>query len=129
MNPTNPSPRKANYGGPERRAHPRARVEFPITIEAKDRRVAARVRDVSRSGIAFLSKIPFPEMTVLRVDVAIPGAAKPMIRADGAVVRCEKDASGGGASGDYDVAIFFTAIGDDDREEIARYVSGRLAKA
>jgi hypothetical protein len=124
MNPTNPSPRKANYGGPERRAHPRARVEFPITIEAKDRRVAARVRDVSRSGIAFLSKIPFPEMTVLRVDVAIPGGAKPMIRADGAVVRCEKD-----ASGDYDVAIFFTAIGDDDREEIARFVSGRLAKA
>src|SRR5262245_14978453 len=129
MTPSTPTPAtpprgEANYRGAERRKDPRAKAEFFVTLEAKDRRVEARVRDISRSGVAFTSKIPFTEMTVLRIDLAIPGHSNAMIRADGAVVRCAK-----GSGGDYDVAVFFTSIDDSARAAIAQFVSKSPARA
>jgi PilZ domain-containing protein len=104
----------------ERRAHPRAKASLPVTIGAADRRIAARVRDLSRSGISFFAPTPFKEMTAVKVDLELPGAKPTQVRADGAVVRCLK------MDGEYEVAIFFTAIGDGDRDAIGRLVEAKL---
>lgn len=104
----------------ERRTHPRAKAEFDITI-GTDSRSSVRVRDISKSGVAFVSAIPIPEMTLVRLELVLPGAKGNLIKADGAVVRSEKR-----SGGDYDIGVFFMAITDTAREEIAGFVTSRI---
>ncbi|HKE00445.1 MAG TPA: PilZ domain-containing protein [Planctomycetota bacterium] len=105
----------------ERRAHPRAKAEFPITIGAADRRVAARVRDLSRSGVAFSSPVAIAEMTKVACDLDLPAPVKRTVKVEGAVVRCAKAAAG------FEVAVFFTTIADADRAAIGALVEAKLA--
>lgn len=113
--------RNAHESPRERRAHPRAKAAFPITIGAAQRRIAARVRDVSRSGVCFVAPTAFPEMTAVKVDLELPGRPGTVVKADGAVVRCVPSGS------EFEIAIFFTAIGEDDRAAIGEVVDSRLA--
>lgn len=117
------APAAGPYRGPERRQHPRAKTELPITIGAKDRRFAAQVQDLSRSGVSFTCPVAFTPMTVLRMDLELPGKDGARVRADGAVVRCVKS-----ATGDHSVAVFFTAIEDEDRAAITSFVESRLTR-
>ncbi|MBL8694312.1 MAG: PilZ domain-containing protein [Planctomycetes bacterium] len=102
---------------PERRAHPRAKANLPITIGAGGRQIEARVRDLSRSGICFVSPKPISEMTAVRINMEIPGARAHAVTAEGAVVRCEP------AGDEYEVAIFFTALSDGDRHALDQFVA------
>ena len=124
--PITPEPSRMErvYKGPERRQHPRANAEMPITIGAKDRRFEARVRDISKSGICFSSPIHFPAMTVLRMDLQLPGKPAKNVRADGAVVRCVKS-----PTGDYSVAVFFTGITESEQSALADFVGTNLTRA
>ncbi|MFN0204719.1 MAG: PilZ domain-containing protein [Planctomycetota bacterium] len=119
----------------ERRSHPRAKAEFDITIGAAEARTSVRVRDISKSGVAFVSPQPIPEMTLVRMELVLPHTSanaqktNNTIKADGAVVRCEKrDVVHGDAAG-YDVGVFFMAITDTSREEIDEFVKMRLQTA
>lgn len=110
--------------GRERRAHPRAKAEMPVVIGAQDRRVPARVRDISESGVSFLSPKPIPEMTVVKAEFELPAPAGKTVKisAGGAVVRCQKT-----ISDDYEIAVFFMAVTEMEREAIRAFVNKQLA--
>ncbi len=107
----------------ERRRHPRAKGEFPVTINAANGRIQARVRDLSSSGICFFLEQPMPEMTAVRIDLEIPVNGKSQkISGDGAVVRCQRIADG---IEHYEIAVFFTYLSEESREHLLQYVSLR----
>jgi hypothetical protein len=121
-------PQAPTVARPERRAHPRAAAEMPVTIGHEDRRIAARVRDLSASGVRFLSPQPLAEMTAVRLDLELPGqpsgaAAPERIAAEGAIVRCVP------AGKEHEVAVYFTSIPEDARAAIRRFVEARRARA
>lgn len=118
-----PSPNEQPYGGPERRRAPRASAPLSVRIDVKDRRFETRVRDVSKSGVCFSSPVEIPEMTLLRIDLELPGKPVKHLRADGAVVRCVK-----GSSGEHSIAVFFTAIDAEARADLESFVAERLSR-
>ena len=63
-----PAQRQDSHGGAERRQHPRARADWPITIVLDDGVHEAKIRDVSRGGVCFFLDRPVPEMTALRLS-------------------------------------------------------------
>ena len=113
--------------GRERRAHPRARCDGSITLELDDGAHRARLRDVSRAGIAFFLDRPLTEMTLLSVRIDLPpGKAGLPVRIDGrgVVVRCQPIARG---VEHYEVAVFLNELGDDQRECLDAFVAGASA--
>ena len=103
----------------ERRRDPRARASFPLVFIPPSGPIASDVRDVSRSGVCALLAKAIPEMTRVRFSFELPTAEGPhRVEGEGAVVRCVP------SEGRYEVAIFFTEIGEADRERIAGFVRG-----
>ena len=107
--------------GAERRAHPRAAAEWPITIALPEGYFEARLRDVSASGVCFHVDRPVAEMTVLRLqlDLGEPGE-KQRVDGRGVVVRCRRISP---AVDHYEVAVFFDQIEQRDRDLLERYCS------
>jgi hypothetical protein len=108
----------------ERRGAPRARADLPLqlqTTEAAARR-PAELKDISRSGLCCSFPEPVAEMTVMGVDLALPGVGPH--RVQGVVVRCER--SRGEPA--YDVAIYFTDVPPAARKDIDRFVAGAIAR-
>ncbi len=113
-----PAPRE----GDERRNHPRAAVDWPVTIALDDGEHEARLRDVSRSGVCFYLDRRIPEMTILRLELDLPGASDPgRVSGVGVVVRCRRVAP---PVDHYEVAVFLNDISDSDRERLAGVVAG-----
>ena len=81
-----PTPREGN----ERRNHARAAVDWPVTIALDGGEYEARLRDVSRSGVCFYLDRRIPEMTLLRLELELPGGDGEAQRVSGVgvVVRC-----------------------------------------
>lgn len=96
----------------------RAAGSFPIQIGAEPRTAAAALRDISEIGLACTTSSPFPEMAVVALDFALPGATE-RHRVQGAVVRC---APLGKAGKDWDVAVYFTEITPVTRAALRHYV-------
>lgn len=109
--------------GPERRQHPRARGDWPVSIETAEGRYEARVRDVSEAGVCFFLEHPVREMSILKVelDLALPEGQRRVI-AQGAVVRCEKISA---ALDHYEVAVFLHDIAEPDRRWLRAFVQSR----
>jgi hypothetical protein len=112
-----PPPRE----GDERRHHPRAAVDWPLEIALEDGVHEARLRDVSRSGVSFYLDQRVPEMTLLRLQLELPGGGE-RIAGTGVVVRCRPVSP---ALQHYEVAVFLNEMDDDDRESLARLVRAR----
>lgn len=111
----------------ERRRSKRAPADLPITIDSSTGRLKARVRDLSNSGICFFLPEPMPEMTAVKVDLELPiGGKIEKISGDGAVVRCQRIASG---VEHYEVAIFFTHLRDEGKKILDGYVTAKLPVA
>src|SRR5262245_43387622 len=90
----------------ERRRAPRAIADFPIQLTEPKGPAAARLKDLSTIGLCCTTSARFPEMTLLGIDLQLPG--QPQRHAiQGAVVRCEPVRA---SKGSYEVAIFFTLI-------------------
>jgi len=124
--PMDPQKRETQPPAPgrERRRHPRASGDWPVTVELPDGPHQARVRDVSRGGVAFFLDRPIPEMTLLQVEFDLPsGAGIRRIRGTGAVVRCERISQ---ALDHYEVAVFLTEMADPDRATIDTFVEEAL---
>ncbi|MEM7311326.1 MAG: PilZ domain-containing protein [Planctomycetota bacterium] len=110
-----PTPRE----GDERRHHPRASVDWPIAIALEGGVHQARLRDVSRSGVSFYIEHRVPEMTLLRLELEVPGGDK-RVRGTGVVVRCRQLSP---AVEHYEVAVFLNEMDDEEREVLASLVN------
>ena len=115
------SPASGSGGGAERRAHPRAPAEWPITIALPEGYFEANLRDVSASGVCFHVDRPVSEMTVLRLQLDLDSEGdKHRVDGRGVVVRCKRIAP---ALEHYEVAVFFDQIEARDRELLAQHCS------
>jgi hypothetical protein len=112
----------APHSSVERRKHPRATASLPISIGQPGGRLAARVRDISKSGVCFYSPQPFPEMSLLRMEFEIPSPTRQSVQADGAVVRCIKS-----PTGEYEIAVYFMAITEMSKDAIGNFVAAHHA--
>ena len=117
---SNPVPRP--QGSDERRHHPRATVDWPLTIALEDGPHEARLRDVSRSGVSFYLDQRVPEMTLLRLELELPGSGV-RVRGTGVVVRCQPVSP---ALEHFEVAVFLNDMGAEDREARAALVRSTL---
>jgi hypothetical protein len=125
------SPPGSEGNGRERRAHPRATADWPLSIRMTSGAHAgvqtARVRDLSRAGVCFYLENPLPLMTLLEIVLELPGetnGGKRRVRGTGAVVRCEPISA---AVAHYEVAVFIQEMEDGDRDALAAHVTRRAA--
>jgi len=109
--------------GAERRRHPRVALDWPVTITLPDGDHEARLRDVSRAGVCFFLDRRIPEMTVLKLDLAlpeVPGDAERMqVAGSGVVVRCQQLSP---HLDHYEVAVFLNDLTESDRARLESYV-------
>lgn len=129
---TPPHPPKPR--GDERRAHPRASVDWPVTIALPDGEHEARLRDVSKAGVCFYLDRRVPEMTLLRLELDVPAPAAAQtaasagdgpdeirISGNGVVVRCRALAP---SLEHYEVAVFLNDMSEEDRVRLEEFVAG-----
>jgi hypothetical protein len=79
--------------------------------------------DLSLGGLQCSSSHDYPEMTRLAVRLQLPGAsAIDPIDIEAVVVRRREVPSASGAER-FELALFFTAMEDDARERLARFLA------
>jgi len=83
----------------------------------------ALLRDISEIGLACTAPREIPEMTLVGLDFALPGATEKH-HVKGAVVRCEPL----GSSRQFDLAIYFTEMTPVTRAALRNYV-GKAKRA
>ena len=120
-----PNPAESSPSASERRKHPRAPADWPLSIKLTAGphagEHAARVRDVSRAGVCFYMEHPIPMLTALELELDLPARdGVERIRGSGAVVRCEPIGQG---VEHYEIAVFLQHMEETSRAAIARYVS------
>lgn len=109
----------------ERRQHPRVlAAELPILLR-EDSGTPLRIRDLSRSGVAFYSESPIAVMTQVRFAIEFPRPGADAVYADGegVVVRCERLHP---SLGHYEIAIFFGEMAREAAGLIQAFVDRRL---
>lgn len=102
----------------ERRRAPRAGADFSIQLNPAGGATPARLKDVSTIGLCCTTSAKLAEMTLVGIDLQLPGEGK-RHALQGAVVRCERDAA---EKGSYELAVYFTQIDDAARRALAGYV-------
>jgi PilZ domain len=95
----------------ERRRAPRAQADFPIHLAPHASAGAARLKDISEIGLCCEFGAPVQEMTMVAIDLELPGEAE-QHRVKGAVVRCDPVR---GSKKDYEIAVYFTDVGAPTR--------------
>ena len=104
---------------PERRRRTRVRADFAVTLHEGDQTIAARAKDISETGIAFVAPIKLGMRSKVLLELQLPGAAGP-VRANGHVVRSSQvDASGR----EHAIAVAFTDMAPLDRAAIVGFVA------
>lgn len=106
----------------ERRKAPRAKASFPILMSDQGKPCEATLKDLSTSGLCCSLPKALPEMSLLQIDLDLPGG-KVRHRILGAVVRCAKAAHG------YEVAVFFTDVSPEARKALTAYVEAHVQVA
>jgi len=111
----------------ERRANPRISAVFSLHGAPEDGGVVARMQaaDLSLGGLRCTSSADFPEMTRLAVRLELPingnGQSEP-VDIQAVVVRRKEIASMTQREPRYELALFFTALEDDTRDRLARFL-------
>lgn len=106
---------------PERRRAARALASFPVVLSNRPGAEPALLRDISENGLACTSPQAIPEMTLVALDFALPGATE-QHHVTGAVVRCEP--LGGQRAGDrWDLAVYFTELSSVTRAALRNFVA------
>jgi hypothetical protein len=106
--------------GKERRKWPRAKADWPISLELPEGRYEARVRDISEAGVCFFLDRPVNLMTQLEIELDLPEQdGMLVIRGKGIVVRSEKLSE---RIDHYEVAVFMPDFSTKDRKAIASFV-------
>ncbi|MCB9916503.1 MAG: PilZ domain-containing protein [Planctomycetes bacterium] len=110
---------QAPKSGRERRRWPRAKADWPISLELPEGRFEARVRDVSQAGVCCFLDRPLDLMTVLGIELQFPGPAGLVVSGRGIVVRSERISE---RLDHYEIAVFMPELSDADKAAIATYV-------
>ena len=108
----------------ERRTHPRTPApDIPLRIGPEEGN-GFRVRDLSKSGVAFFSESSIPLMTLVQFTLEIPdpGGDSRQVFGQGAVVRCEPLAP---SVGHFEVALFFQDLEDEAARWIGEFVASK----
>jgi len=109
--------------GRERRRWPRAKADWPISLDLPEGRYEARVRDISEAGVCFFLDRPLGLMTQLAVDLELPSDKQAVaIQGTGIVVRCETISK---ALEHYEIAVFMPELTDLQKGAIRIFVSSR----
>jgi len=105
----------------ERRSAARvpARLAMEITVGGGFAR--AETLNVSANGVYFASTSFIPLLTKLRITLELPENGDTRVTCDGVVVRIEPETETPGQS-DYQVACYFTEIGERDRARLESYI-------
>lgn len=114
-----------NRTSAERRSH--ARFPYRFDIEGPDDGLGSAARmvssDLSLGGLQCSSSRDYPEMTRLGVRLQLPnGRGVDPLDVEAVVVRRRELPSSSGAPR-YELALFFTALSDDARERLARFLA------
>jgi hypothetical protein len=113
----------------DRRTSDRVTPDRPLALQLTDEGVDATLRNISLAGVSCHCSVPFEEMTEMLVSLSLPplpGAEDPgSIEARGAVVRC-RPMRHGTARRRYEVAIYFTELGDESRKTLQAFLEARL---
>lgn len=84
------------------------------------------MRDISTVGLCCSLPEPVSEMTLVQIDLELPGGAgkagEAGHRVQGVVVRCERDRQSSGA---YELGVYFTEMAPQTRAAIATYVASQ----
>ena len=119
-------PEKTPSSGRERRRWPRAKADWPISLDLPEGRYEARVRDISQAGVCFFLDRPLKMMTTLQVELELEmetSDGDPLtigIRGHGIVVRSEKLSE---RLDHYEIAVFMPELTQAEKDAICEYVT------
>lgn len=110
----------------ERRKSPRIKHGLPMKISADETDFITQTQDIGVNGALFRLKKAVPLMSRLAMTLLVPSHGKKRttrkIICNGVVVRCEpfraKD-----TAGEYNIAVYFTALKDSDKKTLMKYVN------
>ncbi len=108
----------------ERRRAPRASVSIPIQLSPRGDAEPATLTKLSTSGLACQFGSAMTEMTLVGIDLDLPGIAE-SAHVQGVVVRCDKVR--GLNPPTYEVGIFFTDMSNECRATLGEFVEAQLA--
>jgi PilZ domain len=108
----------------ERRRAPRAAVSIPIQLSPRGDATPATLTNLSTSGLGCQFGEAIGEMTLVGIDLDLPGAKGPT-RVTGVVVRCDKIR--GMNPPTYEIGVFFTDMADATRAVVTEFVERQLA--
>lgn len=103
---------------PDRRRAPRAQADFPIQIVGKAAGRPAQLKDISEIGLCCSCSERIDEMTLLAIDLQLPGA-QVQHKVKGAVVRCEPLRQ----QGSFELAVYFTEIAPQTKAALKQLVA------
>ena len=107
----------------ERRGAPRAHADLPLRLSPDSGAQSATLKDISTSGLCCRFGEPLTEMTMVQIQLELPGAGAPC-DLKGVIVRCDKVR--GITPPTYEVAVYFTDLTAETRTVIASFVESQL---
>jgi hypothetical protein len=108
-------------GGRERRRDARSQTGFPLVVEDPGSASVDYIENISCGGALCHAVRDVPMMTKVPLVFDLPGDRPRRISCEGVVVRREEHGE------DLKVGVVFTNVTADNRDAIARFVSGDLA--
>ena len=108
----------------EKRRAPRVATDIPIQLTAPAEGSPGNLRDISTVGLCCEVAEPLQEMTVVSIELSLPGSDENH-QVAGAVVRCDRAAARNKMA--YEIAIYFTEISNSTRRAIGTYVEQCVA--
>lgn len=114
--------------GAERRVSPRLSQELPFRVGANGYNFATSTQNISCAGAYCKIKKYIPPFTKVKVKLTLPmktrlGKSSYTMDCEGVIVRTEDE-----EKGDFNIAIFFNAIKDDQRKKISKYIDQFIPK-
>ena len=114
----------------DRRTSERVTFPTPLVLSVPDGSEPAALRNLSVAGISCTSARQYAEMTQIRITLDLPAAKsgeEPPLRLEvtGVVVRCRALRHGTGRRR-FELALYFTDLGDNARTQLERIVRSRL---
>lgn len=115
----------------ERRRSVRAPAKLAMEIKISGEYARAESLNVSANGVYFSSSVHIPPLTRLEITLMLPAsesarAKNTEVICEGVVVRVQPDKPEKNREA-YEIACYFTAISEKDREQLESYILSQLA--
>jgi len=111
----------------DRRKYPRINRRLQFQMEAEDFDLVTHSLNLSCNGASIRVNRSIAPMTNLKIALALPSDANKdeteYLECSGVVVRSEQLDSASHSEDIYDIAVFFSAIGDNEKEKIANFLA------